>query len=256
VVVLALPSDVAPAADITRTLGIPPDTFVVRQLGAAQQRESQVATLLETLQGHRPDLLVHESHNSTEIGKCLSGAVAEQLFCKVRRPVLVYGPHAATPRARPTGLRNVLYATDLSAASVQALHSAYDVARNQGAKLVVLQVTAEPNEEMLFDDAVTTFFERLQDWFHNHVEGYGDGAMGRAQCLVKFGKAGLHILQAASELHPEMIVIGARGMSASSRVDERFVGDTAYEVACSSESPVLVVPDLSDVGPGTYDVTP
>jgi nucleotide-binding universal stress UspA family protein len=150
----------------------------------------------------------------------------------------------------------VLYATDLSAGSVNALHSAYDVSRNHDAKLVVLQVTREPNEEILFDDAVITTFEKLQDWLHNHVVAYGDGAMGRAQCLIKFGEAAQQVVETAHELHPEMIVIGARGMSAGSQVDERFVGDTAFEIACSAGCPVLIVPDLSDIGPGTYDVTP
>src|SRR5215471_9482767 len=151
VVILALPSDVAPAADITKTLGIPPDAFVVRQLGAPQPNASHVATLLETLVGHRPDLLVRDGNASTEIGNCLSGTGTGQLFRKVRRPVLVFGPQASAQRGAPTRLRNVLYATDLSAGSVQALHSAYDVARHHAAKVVVLEVLPEPSEEMLFD---------------------------------------------------------------------------------------------------------
>jgi nucleotide-binding universal stress UspA family protein len=245
VVVLALPSDVAPAADIAKTLGIPPDAFVVRRLGAPQ-RESHVATLLAKLEGHRPDLLVRDNHHpSMEIGKCLSGTVTEQLFRKVRRPVLVYG--SASSRNAHTPVRNILYATDLSIASVSALHSAYDVARNHDAKLVVLEVTSEPNEEMLFDDAVTTAFEKLQDWLHNHVFACSDAPMGRAQCLVKFGEAAQQIVETANELHPEMIVIGARGRGAGSEDDERFVGDTAYAVACSAECPVLIVPDLTDL---------
>lgn len=246
VVVLALPSDVAPASDIAKTLGIPSDTFVVRKPDALRQRESAVATLLRNLQDCRPDLLVRNAYTGPEIGKCLSGTVTEQLFRNARRPVLVFGPQALAARGGQCTVRNVLYATDLSGASVNALHCAYEVARNHDAKLVVLEVAAEPNEEMLFDDAVTTAFEKLQDWLHSHVLEYGEGAMGRAQCLVKFGEAAHSIAETAAELHPDMIVIGARGVGAKQQADDRFVGRTTYEVACSSEAPVLIVPHLRD----------
>ena len=44
-VVLALPHDVAPAVEIAKLLGVPSDVFLVRRLGAPQQRESSVAAL-------------------------------------------------------------------------------------------------------------------------------------------------------------------------------------------------------------------
>ena len=246
VVVLALPSDVAPAFDIAKTLGIPPDTFVVRKADALRQRESAVASLLRNLQDCRPDLLVRDAYAGPEIGKCLSGTVTEQLFRNARRPVLVFGPQSLAARAAQNTVRNVLYTTDLSGASVNALHCAYEVARNHNAKLVVLEVAPEPSDEMLFDDAVTSAFEKLQDWLYSHVLEYGEGAMGRAQCLVKFGEAVSSIVQAAHELQPDMIVIGARGFGAKRQADERFVGRTTYEVACSSDCPVLIVPHLRD----------
>ena len=243
-VVLALPHDVAPAVEIAKLLGVPSDVFLVRRLGAPQQRESSVAALLRELEISRPDLLVLGAYKQSEVGKCLSGAVTEQLFRKSQWPVLVFGPQPPENPTPQPGVRNVLYATDQSSASVHALHCAYDMAREHNAKLIVLQVEAKP-EGVLYDDAVVVAFEALQNWLDGHLLAHGGEAFGRAQCLVKFGKPEQSIPEAANELHSDVVVMGARGLSALSAGRNNFIGSIAYEVACSSERPVLIVPQTA-----------
>ncbi|PYX90453.1 MAG: hypothetical protein DMG67_12775 [Acidobacteria bacterium] len=224
-VVLALPHDVAPAVEIAKLLGVPSDVFLVRKPGAPKQRESSVTALLRELEVSRPDLLVLGAYKQSEVG-------------------MVFGPQSPGNPTPQLGVRNVLYATDQSSASVHALHCAYDMAREHNAKLIVLQVEAKP-EGVLYDDAVIVAFEALQNWLDGHLLAHGGEAFGRAQCLVKFGKPEQGIPEAANELHSDVVVMGARGLSALSAGRNNFIGSIAYEVACSSERPVLIVPQTA-----------
>ena len=88
-------------------------------------------------------------------------------------------------------------------------------------------------------------FEALQNWLDGHLLAHGGEAFGRAQCLVKFGKPEQGIPEAANELHSDVVVMGARGLSALSAGRNNFIGSIAYEVACSSERPVLIVPQTA-----------
>ena len=64
-----------------------------------------------------------------------------------------------------------------------------------------------------------------------------------ASCRADAAQQG--IPEAANELHSDVVVMGARGLSALSAGRNNFIGSIAYEVACSSERPVLIVPQTA-----------
>ena len=239
-VVLALPARVPLAATIAQSLGLHGDIFVVRTAGVHGQKESTLAGLLRELEEHHPELRILELHKHSTIGKWLNGSVTESLFRRNRWPVLVLRPQAYETSGTRMGFRKILYATDLSAESVHALRYASTFTQERSTKLFVLQVeTAEEGDP--FQQQVA--LRGLCDWMQGQTLEQGEPALGAAGCVVRFGDPAQKILETAAELQSEMIVLGARGCGATPGEEGHFVGETAYEVACSSYSPVLIVPE-------------
>jgi nucleotide-binding universal stress UspA family protein len=248
-VILSLPQRVPLAAEIAKALGIPPDVFVVQALGVCGLRESAIIGLLKQLEESHPDLRVLEINKRTRIGKWLNGSVTEALFQRAGWPVLVLGPHSFETDILQIGVRNVLCATDRSAASVHALQYASRVAKDHEAKLFVLQVESESGEGATCEYDVA--LEGLRDWLRGQAVGQEERASRRIGCVVRFGQPEQKILETAAELRCDMIIMGARGLGANPHKPGHFVGGTAYEVACSSYCPVLVVPEPVKTGEGS-----
>lgn len=80
------------------------------------------------------------------VRKLWMGSVAEEIFRLAPCPVLMVGSRVSTAAA---GLRTVLYATDFSAESMQALPYALSLARQFRGSLVAMHavVTVVPEEE-------------------------------------------------------------------------------------------------------------
>ena len=237
-VVLALPARVSLAAKIAQSLGLHGDIFVVRTAGVHGQKESTLAGMLRELEERHPELRILELHKQGKIGKWLNDSVTESLFQRNRWPVLVLRPQAYETGNTRMGFRKILYATDLSAESVHALRYASSFTQERSTKLFVLQVeTAEEGDP--FEQQVA--LHGLCDWMQGQALEQEEPALGAAGCIVRFGNPAQKILETAAELQSDMIVLGARGRGAAP--EGHFVGDTAYEVACSSYSPVLIVPE-------------
>lgn len=238
-VVVALPRRIPLAVEIARALHLSPDVFVVQRPGLPGQRESEIAGLLSQLQQRHPDLRVTEIQKQARIGKWLNGSATEPLFRTVAWPVLVLGPHCFEEDPPRTRSRNILYATDLSAASLDALHYAHAMAKDHEAKLIVLQVEASGEGDFSEHEVV---LKGLRDWLQSQELAETEGTPAKAACIVRFGKPEQKILETAAELGSGMIVMGAHGLGAASETRIHFAGRTAYEVVCSAYCPVLIVP--------------
>lgn len=134
----------------------------------------------------------------------------------------------------------MLYATDLSDVSARAFHYAAGMSEDHGAHMVALYVDSD-GTAYSFERLIA--LQRLEDWLHR--QSVVHGSMPWPECIVRFGKPAEEIQQAASECNTELIVLGARGLGAMSGIASHFVGGTAYEIACSSACPVLIVPNAS-----------
>jgi nucleotide-binding universal stress UspA family protein len=199
-----------------------------------------IASLLKELEEYRPDLLVLATHGREGIGKLLAGSVTEEVFRKVRWPVLVHGPHTQPEWPEAIEFHKVLCAIDLSDASVGALLHATALAEDNEAQLSVLHVETGAVEGFSFDRTMAA--QSFRDWVHSHVLAQGEALQG-AKYEIAFGQPEEKILKAALEFKPDVIVIGARGLgAAAAKVASHFVGGTAYEVATRSDCPVLIVP--------------
>lgn len=236
--VVALPRHVPLAVEIADALRVPPDLFIVHGLGVSEQKGSDITRLLTQLQLGKPDLRVLEIQKRSRIESWFNGSAAEEVFRKNGWPVLVLGPHYCQTEAQSPRLRNVLYATDLSAGSVNALFHAYIVAAKQQAKLVVLQVEDSGDGEVSEQE---TLLNGLRAWLRGQALAEEEAGLAEVPCAVRFGKPEQKILETAAELRSSIIVMGARGLGANGKTTH-FAGRAVCEVIASAYCPVLVVP--------------
>jgi nucleotide-binding universal stress UspA family protein len=202
-------------------------------------KESTVAGLLQELESCRPDLLVLATHGRTGIRKWLAGSVTEEVFRRVRWPVLVLSPQSCAKPTDEFSLRQVLFATDLSGVSGDALHYAAGIAQDHDAELLEVYVEPDKTQDYTFDRVLA--LQKLEDWLHEHMAAHGE-MMGRAEHVVRFGEPAKEILETAATWKADLVVMGARGLGAMSALASHFIGGTAYEVACACSCPTLIVP--------------
>ena len=206
----------------------------------AMIRQESIDDILKELEEFHPGLLVMGTHGREGIRKWLAGSVAEQVFRKVQWPVLVLGPNLQEPDEVPQRpFERVLYGTDLSGMSVTALQHAATIARDHEAQLTVLYVEADPTRGFTFDQVMAQ--QRLQDWLQDHIDGLAETLVG-VDCIIDFGKPQMKIVEAATQLEADLVVVGAHGLGNVAGPASHLLGGTAYEVVCSSKCPVLVVP--------------
>jgi len=199
-----------------------------------------IELLLEELDKYQPDLLLLATHGREGIRKWLAGSIAEEVFRGAEWPVLLLGPEFSQTETVPQRqFSRILYATDLSAASLRALQYAAGIAHDHEARLTVLYVEPDSGKGYTFDRVMAQ--QRLEDWLREHMAGL-PAAMEGARRIVEFGVLETKIVEAAAQGRADLLVVGARGMGGAAGLASHFMSGTAYEVVCSAACPVLVVP--------------
>ena len=138
----------------------------------------------------------------------------------------------------------ILAATDFSPASQPALDEAERIARESGARLLILhayqipalasvaRAPASVNED--FERAVRTDGEKRLDVLVAQARTRGIDARG----LLREGFADEEILDAAGKDKADLIVMGTHGRRGPSRL---LMGSVASRVVCRSPCPVMTV---------------
>ena len=194
------------------------------------------------------NLLVVGTHGRAGWKKLVLGSVAEQIFRHARCPVLTVGPCSA-PDARLLANETpapVLFATDFSEASLNALPYATSLANQRRTKLVLLHMlspvpefehtrrytaTDVINMRAAADAAIQRRLRHLVANVHLEFE---------PTFMTDFGEPAEGILRAAGELHPDLIVMGLRPRTHVGTISH-LRWSTAYEVICDAECPLLTV---------------
>ena len=108
-----------------------------------QTREGDAAEeILRAAEETRSDLIVMGTHGRTGLRRLLAGSIAETVLRKARCPVLALRPQVVPRGAGP--IRVILHPTDFSEGSEASLRVARLLARDHGARLVLLHVTPPP----------------------------------------------------------------------------------------------------------------
>ncbi|MGI9103407.1 MAG: universal stress protein [Terriglobales bacterium] len=178
-------------------------------------------------------LLVVGTHGRSRIGKLILGSVAETLFRQVSCPVLMVGPRAGDVNESTPG-RPILFCTGFSAHSLKAGGYALSLAQHQGSELLLMHIATQPVEN-------PQQRQQISDAAHQRLLALipADARLASpAKTIVEFGTAAEHILAAAGQYQPGLVVLGVRQPVGFAR---RLKWATAYEVVSNAPCPVLTV---------------
>jgi nucleotide-binding universal stress UspA family protein len=127
-------------------------------------------------------------------------------------------------------IRTILYATDFSTRSSLAFHFAISLARDSGARLIVLHVRESGREGVSNETA-----QELRDKLYRHHAG--DFRLLTEHRLAE-GDPAETILRTASEDGADLIVVASRGRDA---VDGGLLGRVAERVLREARCPVVLI---------------
>ena len=144
-------------------------------------------------------------------------------------------------------IKTILYPTDFSRSSEYAFGLACSIARDHGARLLVLHVVpkfspvAGPSDKAALQKAehteqdLKTYQREMEKKLH-HLQPQGGKV--DVEHLLKEGEPGAAILQALHEKPCDLIVMGTHGKTEQER---KLLGSVAEEVMLKASCPVLVV---------------
>lgn len=132
-------------------------------------------------------------------------------------------------------IKKILVPTDYSPSSLNAAETAIQIARNNNALVQILHVT-DDNCYMIEDE----YREKARHVFDamsgNIRQKYGVPT----EIIFSEGTAGPIITKIAFENNPDLIVMGAYGISGKG---DTFIGSNAHYVIRHAECPVLIMPE-------------
>jgi len=177
------------------------------------------------------DLVVAGTHGRSGVGKLLLGSIAQRIFNAAPCPVLT-----VSPRARRSGgvegKRKILYATDLSDASLKARPYALSLAKAMDAELLLVHVL-ESSELIAQQGRIT---EDLLEMLPPEARGWC-----RFNNLVLTGDPASEIVRVAAEYGADFIVIGAERVPGGPLDRINVPLTTAYQIVAHADCPVLRV---------------
>ncbi len=180
------------------------------------------------------DLVVIGTHGAKRLEKLVAGSIAEEIFRTATCPVLTVGPNAPGIDV-VTGLKCILFPTDLASDESNALAHAMSLAQRHQARLLLLHVMtgvqAPPAHEK--ESFEKPYLNRLHRLIHDHIE-----LAHPAEDRIEYRDAVPDVvLRVASETNADLIVLSVRPAEPwATRLP-----DKAYRIVVGSLCPVLTV---------------
>jgi nucleotide-binding universal stress UspA family protein len=148
----------------------------------------------------------------------------------------------------PGPLRQILVAIDGSDSSLRAMAMAAEMAKPFDAKLVVISV-ASPPEYALMDYYRGGASPSVMELMRKAAEDQAHAALERAQevakrrgveveTLMDWGPVKETLLHAVTKYHPDMLVVGSRGLS---RFKKLLLGSVSEAMIRYADCPVFVM---------------
>jgi nucleotide-binding universal stress UspA family protein len=186
-----------------------------------------------TIRKQAIDLVVLGTRGRRGLKKLLLGSEAEVIFRQTSCPVLTVGPEVAALGAEGWKLNTIVFPTDFSPLSLQALPFALSLAEESQATLILLHLT--PMLPYGSKSAIETdLISQLKGLLPPDVEDWC-----RPEFLVRFDFPAAGILQVAQERAADLIVMSVR--KSAMLVVGHSPWHTASEVVGSAGCPVLTV---------------
>jgi nucleotide-binding universal stress UspA family protein len=204
--------------------------------------EGQAAeSVLAVAQSMPADLIVMGTHGRSGFERFVLGSVTEKVLRNASCPVLTTPPRAMTVAKLP--FTRILCPVDFSEPSLAALRTAFSMAEEADAHLVVLNVVDWPEDEtVLFTDtADADLVVQVEQQVQQRLESFitdESRVWSRPEVAVTTGKAYREILASAEDMSADLIVIGVHGRST---LGLTLFGSTVNQVVRRSSCPVLTI---------------
>jgi len=190
----------------------------------------EIWTEIEALiESDKIDLVVLGTHGREGLKQIVLGSVAETIFRAAPCPVLVVGPKVQKKATLPV-FRDLLFATDLSPASLRALPFVQGFAEENQAELIVLHVSQEKVSSRK-EQAVAA--ESLGKWMRELIP-----PKPHIEYEVVFGAPAENILKLAADRQCDLIMLGAHH---ASNFASHLPGAVAHRIVAEAPCPVLTV---------------
>lgn len=195
-------------------------------------------TIADLVRKQKIDMIVIGTHGRTGIGRVVLGSVAEEIFRKAPCPVLTVGPQVSKDTPRRLDMKEILYATDFSPESLEALPYAVSLAQEHQARLTLLHVTEKPQVGDLVDPQhyVASTMRQMQKLMPVEAERWCE-----PRFAVEHGVAADKITETAIALGADLIVLGVRGAEGRMGATTHLLRPTAHRVVTQAQCPVLTV---------------
>jgi nucleotide-binding universal stress UspA family protein len=135
-------------------------------------------------------------------------------------------------------IKTILHPTDFSAASHYALELAFSLARDHGARVILLNVVEPPfygAEPLMPIATLPDLRTEAENWFETLPKPKGDI---ETKQVIAEGDPVSQILRVAAEEHADFVVLGTHGRTGLSRL---LMGSVAENVIRKAMCPVVAV---------------
>lgn len=190
-------------------------------------------TLRALIRREHIDLAIVGTHGRTGLRKIVLGSVAEDLFRNAPCPVLTVGPHSWDSDPQTVRLKHLLFPTDFSEASAQALPLATALARDFDAHVTMLHVVEHLESDAAHDRPRVV--NALREQMFEMVVSAGPMPPG-IDFQVGFGDVAEVVIETATALGVDLV---AFGLKAPVTYVDRLPWMHAYKVVCEVGCPVL-----------------
>ncbi len=188
--------------------------------------------LTRFVHAQRIDLAILGTHGRTGLRHLLMGSVAEDLFRNLPCPVLTVGPNISKESLAATGIKHILFPTDLSDESRAVFPYLASLASEYKASLTLLHVL--PVENATNPDAKSLtepLRKEMQSIFSPHID-----PRDPAEFIIDFGDIAERILAHAETGRADLIGLGVRK---AGEITTHFRNTVAYRVLLQAHCPVL-----------------
>jgi nucleotide-binding universal stress UspA family protein len=195
--------------------------------------------LLGIVGDEKADLVVMGTHGRRGVERFFLGSTTENMLRRIPVPILTVSErgsskHTESPFDPP--FQRILYASDLSEASIGGLRYCGEFARTVGAHLSLLHVM-ELRDTTAFGQ-IAEVRNQLSERLKSSFESSGCAGMDVTTTIAE-GTPHTEILKYAEQIHADLIVLN---LQSKSMLERALLGSTAERVIRSAAVPVLSIP--------------